>query len=53
MDLRLPNFLSKTRKEDIFQLNKLIDVSLDTIDPSLKTKLNLDEKYLFKKKIST
>ncbi len=47
----LPNFLSKTQiKKIFFQLNQLIDVSLDTIDPSLKTKLNLDEKYLFLKK---
>ena len=47
----LRNFLSKTQiKKIFFQLNQLIDVSLDTIDPSLKTKLNLDEKYLFLRK---
>ena len=47
----LPKFLSKSQIEKIFsQLNQLIDVSLDSIDTSLKKKLTLDEKYLYLKK---
>ena len=47
----LPKFLSKTQIKIIFsQLNELINVSLDSIDPTLKKKLTLDEKYLFLQK---
>ena len=47
----LPKFLSKSQIKKIFsQLNQLIDVSLDSIDTSLKKKLTLDEKYLYLKK---
>ncbi len=47
----IPNFLSKSQVRKIFfQLNQLINVPLDSIDTSLKKKMNLDEKYLYLRK---
>ena len=44
----LPKFLEKSKIKIIFsQLNDLINISLDSIDPNLKKNLTLDEKYLF------
>ena len=43
----LPKFLNKSKIKKIFsQLNELINVSIDSINPRLKKKLTLDEKYL-------
>ena len=47
----LPKFLSKPQIRLIFsQLNELINIPIDTINPNLKKKLSLDEKYLFLQK---
>ena len=47
----VPKFLDKSKIKKIFsQLNELINVSINSIDPNLKKKLTLDEKYLFLKK---
>ena len=47
----VPKFLDKSKIKKIFsQLNELINVPINSIDPSLKKKLTLDEKYLFLKK---
>ena len=47
----VPKFLDKSRIKEIFsQLNELINVPINSIDPSLKKKLTLDEKYLFSSK---
>ena len=44
----LPKFLEKSKIKIIFsQLNDLINISLDSINPNLKKNLTLDEKYLF------
>ena len=47
----VPKFLDKSKIKKIFsQLNELINVPINSIDPNLKKKLTLDEKYLFLKK---
>jgi len=44
----IPKFLSKAKIKVIFsQLNELIDIPINSINPSLKKKLTLDEKYLY------
>ncbi len=47
----LRNFLKKSEIKTIFfQLNELINIPLDTINPNFKNNLTLNEKYLFLQK---
>ncbi len=47
----IPKFLSKSKIKIIFaQLNELINIPINSINPGLKKKLTLDEKYLFLQK---
>ena len=47
----LPKFLDKSKIKNIFsQLNDLINVPIQTINPSAKNSLTLDEKYLYLQK---
>tara|TARA_B100000686_G_C16787026_1_gene975921 strand:- start:288 stop:1082 length:795 start_codon:yes stop_codon:yes gene_type:complete len=47
----VPKFLAKSKIKKIFyQLNELINVPINSVNPKLVKKLTLDEKYLFLKK---